>query len=47
LSPNATTLSSNATVVSSNATKLSPDATVYSRQIERDRNEDRKEIENQ
>lgn len=45
LSSNATALSSNSTVVSSNSTRLSPDATVYSRQIERDRNEDRKEIE--
>jgi hypothetical protein len=45
LSSNATALSSNSTVVSSNSTKLSPDATVYSGQIERDRNEDRKEIE--
>jgi len=38
-------VSPNATVGSSNATKVSPDATVYSGQIERDRNPDRREME--
>ena len=45
VSSNATELSPNATVVSSNATDLSPNATVSSVQIERERNEDRKEME--